>query len=89
MLLSDDALTVTRWYYWRWRIESYFKLLKSAGQQVEPWEQESGEAIARRLVIVSMACVTAWSLRRDPRPAAAELRRVLIRLSGRKMQAQV
>src|SRR5262249_18526794 len=22
------------WYYWRWRIESYFKLLKAAGQQM-------------------------------------------------------
>ena len=90
MLLSNvaigyDALTITRWYYWRWRIESYFKLLKSAGQQVEEWEQEGGEAIARRLVIAGMACVTAWSLQRDPRPAAAELRRVLIRLSGRQM----
>jgi len=91
MLLSNvpggyDALTVTRWYYWRWRIESYFKLLKSAGQQVEQWEQESGEAIARRLVIAGMACVTAWALRRDPRPPAVELRRVLIRLSGRQMR---
>jgi hypothetical protein len=94
MLLSNvapgsDALTITRWYYWRWRIESYFKLLKSAGQQVEEWEQESGEAIARRLVIAGMACVTAWSLQRDPRPAAAELRRVLIRLSGRQMKHRV
>ena len=26
----DDAM-VALWYYWRWRIESYFKLLKSAG----------------------------------------------------------
>lgn len=94
MLLSNapsryDALTVTRWYYWRWRIESYFKLLKSAGQQVEEWEQESGEAIARRLVIAGMACVTAWSLQRDPRPAAAAMRRVLIRLSGRQMRHEV
>jgi hypothetical protein len=94
MLLSNvpigyDALTVTRWYYFRWRIESYFKLLKSAGQQVEEWEQESGEALARRLVIAGMACVTAWSLQRDPRPAAAELRRVLIRLSGRQLRHKV
>ena len=91
MLLSNassryDALTITRWYYWRWRIESYFKLLKSAGQQVEEWEQEGGEAIARRLVIAGMACVTAWALQRDPRPPAAALRRVLIRLSGRQMR---
>src|SRR5439155_12692717 len=30
-----DAATVALWYYWRWRIESYHKLLKGAGQQVE------------------------------------------------------
>jgi hypothetical protein len=42
-----------------------------------------------RLVIAGMACVTAWSLQRDPRPAAAELRRVLIRLSGRQMKHRV
>ncbi len=91
MLLSNvpsryDPLTVTRWYYWRWRIESYFKLLKSAGQQVEEWEQESGEAIAKRLVIASMACLTVWALQRDEGGAAAEVRRILIRLSGRQMK---
>src|SRR5262249_12369730 len=42
------AETVALWYYWRWRIESFFKLLKSAGQQLEHWQQESGEAIAKR-----------------------------------------
>lgn len=30
-----DAATLARWYYYRWQIESMFKLLKSAGQQVE------------------------------------------------------
>lgn len=25
------AGAVSQWYYWRWQIESYFKLLKSAG----------------------------------------------------------
>ncbi len=35
-----------------------------------------------------MACVTAWALRRDPRPPAVELRRVLIRLSGRQMRRE-
>jgi IS4 transposase len=30
-----DARTIARWYYYRWQIESMFKLLKSAGQQVE------------------------------------------------------
>lgn len=83
---EHDAATIARWYAWRWRIESYFKLLKSAGQEIERWEQESGAAIARRLLIASMACLTVWSLRREPGPGAAEVRRLLVRLSGRQMK---
>ncbi len=43
------------WYYWRWRIESYFKLLKGGGHQLENWQQESGEAVFKRLLIASQA----------------------------------
>ncbi len=56
------AATIALWYYWRWSIESYFKLLKSAGMQVEAWQQETAAAIARRLLVASMACVTVWRL---------------------------
>jgi len=73
-------------YYWRWRIESYFKLLKSHGQQLENWEQETGPAIARRLLIASMACVIVWQLQADQSPPATELKNILIRLSGRQMK---
>jgi IS4 transposase len=35
LLLSNikdvDAATLALWYYWRWQIECFFKLLKSAG----------------------------------------------------------
>lgn len=74
------------WYYWRWRIESFFKLLKGAGLQIEHWQQESGLAIAKRLLVVSMACVLVWQLARSQAPGADELRRVLVRLSGRQMK---
>ena len=80
------ADAVALWYYWRWRIESYFKLLKSAGQEVEHWQQESGPAIAKRLLVASMACVLAWKLARSVHPAAATLRGLLIRWSGRQMK---
>lgn len=91
LLLSNaaachGAATIVQWYYWRWRIESYHKLLKSAGQQVEEWEQESGEAVAKRLVIASMACLTVWALQREETVEAAEVRRILVRLSGRQMK---
>ena len=43
---SADASQIAMWYYWRWRIESFFKLLKSHGHHLEQWQQESGPAIA-------------------------------------------
>lgn len=81
-----DAATIALWYYWRWRIESYFKLLKSAGFQLEQWQQETAAAVARRLLVASMACVLVWRLARSESPEAAETRSVLIRLSGRQMR---
>jgi hypothetical protein len=83
---SLDAATVALWYYWRWRIESYHKLLKGAGQQVESWQQESAEALAKRLTVASMAAAVVWRLARDDRPEAARVRGLLVRLSGRQIK---
>jgi len=80
------AARLALWYYWRWRIESFFKLLKRAGQQLEHWQQESGLALAKRLLVVSAALVLVWQLGRAEGPAAEELRGVLVRLSGRQMK---
>src|SRR5262249_2734886 len=52
-----SAERVALWYYWRWRIETYFKLLKSAGLHLEQWQQETALARAKRLTVASMACV--------------------------------
>jgi Transposase DDE domain len=79
-----DAEKLASCYYWRWRIESLFKLLKSHGQHLEQWQQESGPAIARRLLVGAMACVVAWSLQADRSPEAEELKSILVRLSGRQ-----
>jgi hypothetical protein len=81
-----DAATVALWYYWRWRIESYHKLLKSSGQRVESWQQDDAATLARRLLVSAMACVLVWQLARDLSPQAAELRQLLVRLSGRQMK---
>ena len=81
-----DTATIALWYYWRWRIESFFKLLKSAGQQVESWQQETGAAIAKRLLIAAMACALVWQMEGHPSPEAATLRQLLVRLSGRQMK---
>lgn len=80
-----SAADVALWYYWRWRIESFFKLLKGAGLHLEHWQQETALALARRLLVASMACVLIWQLARGPAPEATQLRGLLVRLSGRQM----
>lgn len=81
-----DAQTVALWYYWRWKIESFFKLLKSAGHHLESWQQESALAIAKRILVASMACVTVWAIAADDRQEAVQLRNFLVKLSGRQMR---
>lgn len=76
---------IGQWYAWRWRIESFFKLLKAHGQQVEAWEQHTGAAIAKRLAVTAMACVLVWKVQRDTTEPGQTLARLLIRLSGRQM----
>jgi hypothetical protein len=78
--------TIALWYYWRWRIESFHKLLKSGGHQVNHWQQETAPAITKRLLVTAMACVVVWQLERSTTPAAEECKTVLVRLSGRQMK---
>lgn len=77
------AAEVALWYYWRWRVETTFKLLKSAGVELERWQQETAAAILRRLLVACMACVTAWHLEARDDPASGACKRLLVRLSGR------
>jgi len=35
-------------------------LLKSAGQHLEQWLQQSGDAFFKRLLIASQACTLVW-----------------------------
>lgn len=86
---SVPAATVALWYYWRWRIESYFKLLKRAGQHAEAWQQETAAAIAKRMLVAAQVCVIVWALAQSPDPRVAPLRRLLVRLSGRLMKRGV
>jgi hypothetical protein len=81
-----ETATAALWYYWRWRVESYFQLLKGAGHQVERWQQEGGEALARRLLVAAMACTVVWRLERQEAAEAAALRGLLVRLGGRQMK---
>ena len=78
------AEQIAEWYVWRWRVESYFKLAKSAGHHVEQWQQESAEAIAKRLLVTAMACVVVWQVARTKSPQAEAARSLLVRMSGRQ-----
>lgn len=74
-----------RWYYYRWNIESYFKLLKSSGHHIESWQQKSPQATFRRLIIASYACTLVWKLAHTKDSKAKEFRELLVKLSGRQL----
>jgi len=78
--------TLVRWYYWRWKIENFFKLMKSAGHEMDNWLQRSGRAIAKRMLIAAMSTTIVWRLARDDTPEADHLRKELVKLSGRQMK---
>ena len=90
LLLSNvktvSAKTMALWYYWRWCIESFFKLLKQAGHQLESWQQESGLALAKRSLVASMAGVVVWPVAHSELSEAQEVPEFLIKLSGRQMK---
>ena len=81
-----DATELTTWYYWRWSIECYFKLLKQAGHDIESWLQTTPEAILRRLLISCMACVLTWRIQRCTDDQNQKVRAFLTRLSGRQQK---
>ena len=62
--------------------------MKSAGHQLEAWQQESALAIAKRLLVASMACVTVWAIAADESQEVVELRGFLVKLSARQMRHQ-
>jgi len=87
-VFAVSAQTIATWYYWRWQIECFFKLLKGQGLQLEDWQQESGLAIAKRLLVATQACVLVWQLQQNDSPQATEFKTFLVRLSGRQMKKQ-
>ena len=88
LLLSNlgsdvDSKTIGLWYYYRWNIETYFKLLKSSGFNLEKWQQESAEAIFKRLLITSYACLLVWQIEHSNSENILEIKKFLVKLSGR------
>ena len=81
-------MEVALWYQWRSRVESYHKLIQSAGLQLESWQQRTAQRIAKRLAVASMACALAWSAARAGGEEGERLRGMAIRLSGRQVKAK-
>lgn len=79
-------LELAQWYYWRWNIESFFKLLKQAGHDAESWLQTTPQAILRRLLISCMACVLTWRIQRNNDDKNTKVRAFLTRISGRQQK---
>ena len=83
-LKSDvDAKTIGLWYYYRWNIETYFKLLKSSGFNLEKWQQETAEAIFKRLLIASYACLLVWQIEYSNHKNIIKIKEFLVKISGR------
>ncbi len=79
-----DTATIARWYYFRWRIESFHKLLKSAGWQLENWLQCDGQRLMIKLMLALGACVSIWALERRSDAEAEAFKKLLMQLSGRQ-----
>jgi hypothetical protein len=83
MALGDTA-TIARWYYFRWRIETFYKLLKGAGWQLEGWLQCHGQRLLIKLMLALGACASIWALERRSDAAAEAFKKLLMQLSGRQ-----
>ena len=83
------ASTIATWYYYRWQIESYFKLLKSSGFNLEQWQQSNPEALFKRLLVVSQSCMLVWRIANNNSANAKKVRDFLIQLSGKQIQHKV
>jgi len=84
-----DAKTLAQWYYYRWKVESYFKLLKSSGFNLEEWQQKEPLALFKRLLIISNACILIWKIANDNSDNAKAIQDFLISLSGKQIQRGV
>jgi len=87
--ILDESVTketLGTWYYYRWKIESYFKLLKSSGFNMEEWQQREPIALFRRLLVVSYSCVLVWKIANDNSENGKKIREFLVLLSGRLVE---
>jgi len=82
--LKDDVniKTIGLLYYYRWNIETYFKLLKSSGFYLEKWQHETTEAIFKRLLITSYAYLLVWQIEHSNHKNIIEIKNFLVKIGG-------
>ena len=81
-----EADIIAKWYYYRWNIESYFKLLKTTGFNLEKWQQEKPLALFKRLIVVAYAIILVFKLANSEDENAKKIRKFLVKLSGKVME---
>jgi len=81
-----DAKSIATRYYYRWNIESYFKLLKTTGFNLEKWQQEKPLALFKRLIVVAYAIVLVFKLANSDDENAKKSREFLVKLSGKLIE---
>ena len=73
VLLTDVEDEAAGWvverYLWRWHVERFFFLAK-AGFRLEPWRQQTGERVARRLAVSCLAAMAVYQLQAARTPEA-------------------
>lgn len=77
---------ITEWYWYRWKIESFFKLLKTSGFYMENWQEKSPEALFRKLLVVSYSSLLVWQIENSSGQNADKVKEFLVRLSGRGLE---
>ena len=83
---SISGHQIALWYYWRWLIETYFKLSKEPRSGIGAVATANRRSDCTRILVASMACVAVLAMQNDESDEASETKRILIRLSGRQMK---
>lgn len=78
---DESATWVVQRYLWRWHIERFFFLTK-AGFRLEQWRQQTGERVARRLAVSSLAAMALYQLQASETAEAKEAVAKVAELGG-------
>jgi len=87
--ISDvPSTTIAQWYYYRWKIESFFKLLKSSGFFMESWQEQNPLGIFKKLLVTSFCSILVWKINNNCQKETIKFKEFLVRLSGRGLECK-